>query len=66
MKSLQNYGVQELDTRELQTIDGGDGGLWRAIGYVIGFIGGLGSGINDPLNSEIESNFQCATGFNKV
>jgi lactobin A/cerein 7B family class IIb bacteriocin len=23
MKSLQNYGVQELDTRELQTIDGG-------------------------------------------
>lgn len=29
MKNLQNYGVQELNTRELQTTDGG----WAAVGW---------------------------------
>ena len=65
MKHLENYGVQELNAREMKTTDGGDG-LWYALGYIVGFIGGLGSGINDPLNSEVESNYQYATGFNKV
>ena len=66
MKHLENYGVQALSTEELKSTDGGDGGLWYALGCIVGFIGGLGSGINDPLNSEIESNYQYATGFNKV
>ena len=66
MKQLENYGVQELNAREMTQTDGGGGGLWYAIGCVVGFIGGLGSGINDPLSSEVESNYQYATGFNKV
>lgn len=66
MKKLQDYGVQELSTKEIKDTDGGRSvtGPLSPLGYVygvskackevvkatLGFLAGLGDGIRNAMN----------------
>lgn len=65
MKNLKNYGVQELDAKEIKETQGGGILAWLA-GAIVGVLATSGNAINDPLNSEVESFYQYATGGEKV
>ncbi|SFW37730.1 hypothetical protein SAMN02927921_01389 [Sinomicrobium oceani] len=56
MKSLENYGVQELNTSELQEVNGGldIGGVLDVLTGVLGTVTGVVGGIVSVVGSIVE------------
>jgi len=68
MKKFENYGVLEMNKKEIVNFSGG-GDIAYIVGWFIGAVAGslytVGSSIDDNLPSEEASFFQTATGGTK-
>ncbi|MGS2764168.1 hypothetical protein [Sinomicrobium sp. M5D2P9] len=64
MKSLENYGVQELNATELQEVNGGldIGGVLDLLTGVLGTVTGVVGGIVSVVGSIVELTLGIITG----
>ncbi|RNL84127.1 hypothetical protein ED312_14390 [Sinomicrobium pectinilyticum] len=64
MKSLENYGVQELNANELQEVNGGldIGGVLDLVTGVLGTVTGVVGGIVSVVGSIVELTLGLVTG----